>query len=131
MTIAYDINSEKWLSIWKLNSLANPNYYETMKKYFVNLCLSLGLTDLADDFLFLIADRIEKPMGASFEAVLFAYKNLPALNSMTKSRNPDYPNEYVYKYELKNWLDSVETWVFEKLVMIEPLIRFRESQKIM
>lgn len=131
MSISYDINSEKWLSIWKLNKLANPDYYETMKKYFVNICISIGRKDLVDELNDLIHEKVEEPMGSHWQLILYTYKNLPALNSFTKSRNPDYPYEYVRKYEIQKWLDEVEDFVFNTLVELEGRIRFHDSQKIM
>lgn len=131
MSISYDINSEKWLSIWKLNKFANPEYYETMRKYFINLCMSLQRGDLIEELESLIKDKVEDRMGSSWHMVLFTYKNLPALNSITKSKNPDYPHEYVRKYELRQWLDDIELFIFRKLVELEKSIRFKDSQKIM
>ena len=131
MSITYDIRSEKWLSIWKLNELANPNYYETLFKYFKSLCMSMGRLDLIRELDDLIDEKVSKPMGSPIQLVLFTYKNLPALNSITKSRNPDFKREYVTKMELKKWLDEVEEWIFEEVTGFEGKIRFRESQKIM
>jgi len=131
MSLSYDIKSEKWLSIWKLNELANPNYYETLFKYFKSLCLSMGRLDLIEELDLLIEDKIEKPMGANIQLVLYTYKNLPALNSITKSNNIDYEYEYVRKIDIKKMLDEVEEWLFQKVTEFEGKIRFRESQKIM
>ncbi len=131
MSLSYDINSEKWLSIWKLNKLANPDYYETMRKYFVSLCYSMNRKELIVELDALIKETLEVRMGTNFQMILYTYKNLPALNSFTKSRNNEYPFEYVRKYELQEWLDEVERFIFDKLVEMESDIRFRDSQKIM
>lgn len=131
MGVSYDINSEKWLSIFKLNALSNPQYYEDMRKYFNSLCMGMGRLDLINDLDHLIKKTIEEPMGSDWNVILFTYRNLPALNSFTKSRNPDYPAEYVRKYEIKIWLDRIESWIFEKLVGMETDIRFQERQTIM
>ena len=131
MSITYDIKSEKWLSIWKLNPLANPDYYETLFKYFKSLCISLGEKDLIYELDDMIKETIEEPMGSKIQLVLYAYKNLPSLNSITKSRNPEYPHEYVTKLELKRLLDIIEDWIFDRVTEFESRIRFRDSQKIM
>jgi len=131
MGVSYDINSEKWLSIFKLNSLSNPQYYEDMRKYFNSLCMGMGHLDLIEELNALIRTTIEEPMGSDWNVILFTYRNLPALNSFTKSRNPDYPVEYVRKYEIKIWLDKIESWIFQKLVGMETDIRFQERQTIM
>lgn len=131
MSIGYDIKSEKWLSIWKLNPLANPDYYETLFKYFKSLCISMEEHETIEELDKIINEKIEKPMGTTIQLVLFTYKNLPALNSVTKSKNPEYQYEYVRKMDLKNWLDEIEEWIFKKMTEYEPRIRFRETQKIM
>lgn len=87
--------------------------------------------DLVEELSSMIKIEIEDPMGSSWEAVLFTYRNLPALNSFTKSLNPEYPNEYVRKYELKMKLDKIERWIFQQLVGMEQNIRFQERQTIM
>lgn len=131
MTISYDINSEKWLSIWKLNKLANPDYYETMRKYYENLCKSLGREDLIQELNNLIQEKIEKPLGNKWQNILITHKNLPSLNSITKSHNPEYPEEYIYKYQLNEWLESIEKHIFNQLVQLEKNIRFKDRQTIM
>jgi hypothetical protein len=131
MSIGFDINAEKWISIWKLNSMANPDYYETMRKYFENLCLSMGRRDLVEELARIISVQLEEPMGSKWESILFTYKNLPALNSFTKSNNPEYHSEYVRKYELKVTLEGIESWIFSKLVEMESDIRFQDRQSIM
>lgn len=131
MGYGYDINAEKWFSCWKINPLANPNYYESLFRYFKSLCAGMNRYDLITQLDTLIKTKVEEPMGANIAAVLWVYKNLPSLNSFTKSNNPDYPGEYVRKYELKTWLDEVEGFVFDKLVELEPSIRFKDSQKLL
>jgi hypothetical protein len=130
MSIPFDINSEKWLSLWKLNKLM-PDYHETLRKYFINLAASLQHYELIKELETLIKKKIEEPMGASWAQILYVYKNLPYLNSMTKSKNPEYPHEYVMKYEMRDWLESIEQWIYTKLIELEPEIRFRERQTIM
>ena len=91
----------------------------------------MGRLDLIEELDLLIEDKIEKPMGANIQLVLYTYKNLPALNSITKSNNIDYEYEYVRKIDIKKMLDEVEEWLFQKVTEFEGKIRFRESQKIM
>ena len=131
MSYGYDINAEKWFSCWKINPLANPDYYETLFRYFKSLCAGMKRVDLIIELDRLIEEKVESPMGSPLSAVLWVYKNLPALNSFTKSNNLDYVNEYVRKYELKTWLDEVEGWVFDRLVELEPQIRFKDTQKLL
>jgi len=129
LSLDFDINSEKWLSIWKLDNMNNPLYYETMIKYFKNICFSLGREDLVLKIDIFIKDTIEDFMGASLTAILFTYRNLPALNSFTRSRNPSV-NREIYKYELKMLLDDVEKKVFFWLIELEGSIRFQDRQRI-
>lgn len=129
--LSFDINSEKWLSIWRLNNLENPDYYETLRKWFNSLAMSMNEEQLIKELDYIIADRLESPMGNTWEVILFTYKNLPALNSFTKSNNPNYGSEYVRKYELKRILGEIEDWIFKKLVLLEPNIRFQNRQQIM
>lgn len=130
MTVPFDINSEKWLSIWKLNKYM-PDYHETLRKYFINLVGSLKHFELIKELESLIKQHLETPMGATWSQILYVYKNLPYLNSMTKSKNPEYPKEYVMKYELREWLEIIEKWIYSKLIELEPEIRFTPRQTIM
>jgi len=131
MSLTYDINSEKWFSCWKLNPLANPEYYEQLFKYFRSLVVGMDKSELIYELNELLAEKIEKPMGASYQSVLYVYKNLPSLSAFTKSNNPEFPDEYVRKYTIKKWLDEIEAWIFEQLILLEPNIKFRDGQKLM
>lgn len=131
MSLTYDVNAEKWFSCWKIDPLANPEYHETLFRYFKSLAAGMGRADLVAKLNDLIHEKIERPMGSTYQAVLYVYKNLPTLNSFTKSKNPDFPEEYVYKYTIKGWLDEIEAWIFDTLVTLEPLIKFRDSQKLL
>jgi len=131
MSFGYDIKSEKWLSLWKLNPLADPDYHDKLFKYFKSLCMSMNRIDLIMELDYKIKEGVEDKLGTNINLALWVYKNLPALNSMTRSRNPAYKTEYVYKLEIKMWLDNIESWIFGQLVEFEPTIRFREAQKIM
>lgn len=131
MSYGYDIKSEKWLSIWKLNPLGDPDYYEKLFKYFRSLCHSMNQQGLVEVMEEKIKTTVEERMGTELSMVLYVYKNLPALNSMTRSKSPTYHQEYVYKSEIKRWLDDIEEWIFDELVGFETSIRFRESQRIM
>ena len=131
MSLTYDINAEKWFSCWKLNPLANPEYYEQLFRYFKSLAAGMKKIELIYELNELLVEKIEKPMGASYQSVLYVYKNLPTLNSFTKSNNPEFPEEYVRKYTIKKWLDEIEAWIFDELVKLEPSINFRDSQKLM
>lgn len=131
MSLTYDINAEKWFSCWKLNSLANPEYYEQLFRYFRSLVAGMNKVELIYKLNELLVEKIEKPMGASYQSVLYVYKNLPTLNAFTKSNNPEYAEEYVRKYTIKAWLDEIEAWIFDQLVLLEPHIKFRDGQKLM
>lgn len=131
MSYSYDINAEKWFSCWKLNSLANPEYYEQLFRNFKSLVAGMGRTDLIYELNEKLHEKIEKPMGTTYQSVLYVYKNLPSLNAFTKSLNPEYPTEYVRKYTIKTWLEEIEEWIFNELVSLEPLIKFKESQTLM
>ena len=131
MSYNYDINAEKWFSCWKINQLSNPDYYEDLFRYFNSLCAGMKKTSYIIELKELIRVKIEEPMGSPLQSVLWVYKNLPTLNSFTKSKNPEYRNDYVYKYELKMWLDEIQAWLFDKLVDLEPEIRFKDAQKLL
>ena len=109
MSLAYDINAEKWFSHWKLSPMSNPDYYEMLFRYFKSLVSGMGKHELIFELEELLKNKIETPMGASYQAVLYVYKNLPSLNAFTKSKNPEYPDEYVHKYTIKGWLDEIES----------------------
>jgi len=131
MSLTYDINSEKWFSCWKLSKIGHPEYYEDLFKYFKSLVIGMNKEELVEELEYLLKSKIEEPMGAPYQSVLYVYKNLPSLNAMTKSNNPEYPDEYVRKYTIKAWLEEIETWIFRQLVSLEPHIKFRDSQKLM
>ena len=77
-----------------------------------------------------IYEEVEERLGTNINMALYVYKNLPALNSFTKSKSASYKNDYVYKSEIKKWLENIEDWIFAQMVSFERLIRFRESQRI-
>jgi hypothetical protein len=80
--------------------------------------------DLADDLDYIIKEKIEKVMGTEISNILLTYKNLPTLNSFTRSKQHQYSRINIYKYTIQTWLDEIETWIFKTIMSLEEQIRF-------
>ena len=121
--IRRDINEVRFNSLWLL-SKQEPSYYADLFKNAKAFFYGMGRADLVDEMEAMIKREIEQVMGSSIELILYVYKNLPYLNSFTRSKNPLYADIDIYKYTLTSWLNEIEKWVFQQAVMLEPQIRF-------
>jgi hypothetical protein len=94
-------------------------------KNFKAFAYGMNREDLIDDLDFIIREKIEKVMGVSMNQLLMVYKNLPYLNSFTRSKNPMYENMNIYKFTMEKWLEEVEDYVFRKAIQLEGQISFQ------
>lgn len=72
-------------------------------------------------------------MGADLDTVQMIYKNMPYLNSFTRT-NSEYIDEMgmrVYKYEIKRRFEQIMEWGYVQLVSLESDIRFRAEKPIL
>src|SRR4030065_1333515 len=122
MVIRTSPDELKWFSIWQLSPYM-PGYYRQLFKYSTSLFRGLGKEELVQELETKIT-FIATEMGRPIQYVYWVYDNLPALNSFTKSMNPKYEDGYIYKHTIKRWFDEIEDWVFNKIVELEPEIRF-------
>jgi len=122
--IKRDINELRYNSIWLLSKEGNPDYYKQLIRNAKAFFYGMGRPDLIEELNQYIKTEIEDMMGTSINNVLIAYKNLPYLNSFTRSQNPIYADMNIYKYTIEEWLDKIEEWIFEQAIQLEPEIRF-------
>lgn len=127
--IKRDINELRYNAIWLLPKDHNPNYYINLIKNFKALAIGMKRTHLLRELEYITYQKIEKPMGCKVTQVLMTYKNLPYLNSFTRSKNPAYTGINVMKYTIQEWLDDIETWIMQKTIELEPSIRFTLPSK--
>jgi hypothetical protein len=81
----------------------------------------------------MVQNLICKPMGADLDTVQMIYKNMPYLNSFTRTQS-EYIDELgmrVYKYEIKRRFEQIMDWMFVQLVSLESEIRFRAEKPIL
>lgn len=112
---------------------AIPDQYRIACRYFRNICMSLDRYDLIEELAQLIKDKLEKPLGADVDTIQMIYKNMPYLNSFTRTQS-EYVDELgskIYKYDIKKRFEEVMDWMFTQLVQLEPSIRFRAEKQIL
>lgn len=130
MSIKYDFNAEKYKLLYSMSKLSHPDYYQDLIRQFKSLAYSMG----DEEGIRILNDKIyrtiEKPIGRPINVILMTYKNMPALNSMSRVYNEEAPKPYIYKYELKGLLDAIEDYIFERAQRYEGSIRFRDTDKI-
>ena len=122
--IKRDNNELRYNSIWLLTKEGNSDYYRQLLRNAKALFYGMRRTDLIEELNQLIEKKIEKTMGTSINQIFIAYKNLPSLNSFTRSKNPLYADINIYKYTIEQWLDEIEEFVFQKAITLEEDIRF-------
>ena len=122
--IKRDINELRYNSIWLLSKEGNPDYYKALLKNAKAFFYGMDRMDLIEELTKIIKTKIENVMGANIQSILLTYKNLPALNSFTRSRNPLYADINIFKHTIESWLDEIEEWVFQQAIILEPEIRF-------
>lgn len=107
-----------------------PNYFDTLFKYTKAFFFGLQHPELIIELEKMIKEEVEDKMGTPISFVLMVYENLPYLNSFTKSRNPAYENMYIYKYTIREWLNVIEKWIYQKLAELEGEIRFTKLKDV-
>jgi hypothetical protein len=122
--IKRDNNELRYNSLWLLPKQMNPDYYGNLFKNAKAFFYGMNRYDLVEDMDFIINEKIEKVMGCPISLVLITYKNLPALNSFTRSKHPLYATMNIYKYTIQGWLDEIEGWIFREAQKLEGEIRF-------
>jgi len=128
MAIRSDPNEQKYWTLWQLSPFM-PNYFRQLFKYSESIFRGMQREDLIEELKQKIKN-IEQKMGVPIAYVYWVYENLPALNSFTKSKNPEYEDTYIYKHTLKQWFEEIEDWIFEKLIELEPEIRFTQLRSM-
>ena len=106
----------------------NPVYYKNLFRNTKNFFFGMKKEDLINELDILIRDKLEKRMGANIQQILLVYKNLPYMNSFTCAKHGD-DVDYVYKFTIEKWLDEIEKWIMQKVIELEPLIRFSSPVK--
>ena len=124
-----DNNEQRFNAIFLLEKQGNPDYYKSLFKNTRAFFYGMKREDLIEELNKLISLKIEKPMGATINIVLFVFKNLPYLNSFTKSRITGKQEEYIYKHTLERWLDEIEAWIFKEVTTLEEQIIFSSPPK--
>lgn len=119
-----DNNELRLNSILLLPKSHNPDYYAMLFKNTKSFFYGMQRPDLVEDLNYLIKKKIEEVMGADIQEVIITYKNLPSLNSFTRSKLVQYQNINIYKFQIQRWLDEIEEWLFQKVLELEPEIRF-------
>jgi len=122
--IKRDNNELRYNSIWLLSKEGNPDYYKQLIRNAKAFFYGMGRPDLIEELNQYIKTEIEDTMGTNINNILITYKNLPYLNSFTRSKNPAYADINIYKYTIEEWLDKIEAWIFEQAIQLEPEIRF-------
>lgn len=122
--IRRDGNELRFNSLFLLPKQHNPDYYVMLFKNAKSFFYGMNRPDLVEDLDFIINEKIEKVMGTNIQNILHTYKNLPYLNSFTRSRQAQYSKINIYKYTIQSWLDAIEEWIFRQVVSLEGQIRF-------
>lgn len=122
--IRREVNELRFNSLMLLPKQGNVDYYMMLFRNSKNFFYGMQRPDLAEDLDYIIKEKIEKVMGCDIQHVLITYKNLPTLNSFTRSKNPLYANGNIYKYTMQKWLDEIEEWCFRNIFDLEKQIRF-------
>jgi hypothetical protein len=127
--IKRDNNELRYNAIWLLEKDGNPNYYKNLIKNAKAFFFGMEKEEYIAELDKKIKDVLEERVGVDINTILLVYKNLPYLNSYTKSKREAEREEYIYKYTIENWLDEIEVWIFRKAITLEKHIRFTIAPK--
>lgn len=127
--IKRDASELRYNALFLLPKQSNPDYYVMLFKNAKAFFYGMKRPDLVEDLNFIINEKIEKVMGSPISHLLLTYKNLPYLNSFTRSKHPLYHNMNIYKYTLQTWLEEIEDWIFRQVTSLENQIRFSLPSK--
>jgi hypothetical protein len=128
-----DPNSEKYRSVWLVGQSAMPNQYQTAFRYAKNIFLSLGRNDLIRQLDALIKREIEDPLGCDLNRAQIIFKNMPFLNSFTRT-DSQYVDELgvkIYKWQIQQRFETIMDWVYQQMVYLEGSIRFAAEKPIL
>lgn len=131
--VAIDPQVEKYRSVWLISQSPIPDAYRIGFRYFKNICMSLGRYDLIQQLDQRVLEEIERPLGVDLDTVQMIYKNMPYLNSYTRTQSAyiDELGTKIYKYQIKKRFETIMDWIFTQLVQLEPDIRFRAEKPIL
>lgn len=118
-----DSNEQKLTALLLLDR-GSPNYYQQLFRRAKDFFYGMQREDLVEKLDYIIQKKIEEVMGVPISNILLVYKNMPALNSFTRSRNPTFKNVNVYKQTIQTWLDEIENWIFMQVWSLEHSIRY-------
>ena len=127
--IREDPNQYRWQAIYSLNEF-QPKYWHTLFKYAESFFGAMRRPELIDEMTKMIRVKVEIPMGSPIYLILYTYDNLPSLNAFTRSLNPAFEGKYIYKYTIESWLKEIERWIFQRIMEIEPTIRFTRIKEM-
>ena len=127
--IKRDNNELRYNAIWLLDKGTDPDYYKNLIKNTKAFFYGMNRSDLNRELDKQIHNLIERRVGVDINALLLIYKNLPYLNSFTKSRIAGKQDKYIYKFTIEKWLDEIEKWVFQNVILLEKHIRFTTPPK--
>jgi hypothetical protein len=123
MTILKRDNNElRYNSIWLLDKRGNPDYYKQLFRNTKAFFYGMNRPDLDLELDKLVHKRLEKWLGTSIQNILLVYKNMPYLNSFTRTKTIN--TREVYKYDIERRLDEIEKWVFQTAITLEGDIIF-------
>lgn len=126
--IRRDVSEVRFNSLFLL-SKESPNYWKDLFKNAKAFFWGMERDDLVKELDDMIETLIEKPMGSDIDTILNVHKNLPTLNSFTRSRNPLHLGENIYKSTITRWLNEIETFIFKTAMSLEGDINFTLSGK--
>ena len=126
--IRRDVSEVRFNSLFLL-SKESANYWKDLLKNAKAFFWGMERQDLVDELNNMIEVLIEKPMGSDIDTILNVHKNLPTLNSFTRSRNPLHMGENIYKSTITRWLNEIETYIFKTAMSLEDQINFTLSGK--
>lgn len=118
-----DQNELRFNSLFLL-SRSDSNYWKDLFRNAKAFFWGMDRDDLVKELYDMIETLIEKPMGSDIDTVLNVHKNLPTLNSFTRSRNPLHLGENIYKSTITRWLTEIETFIFRTAMSLEEQITF-------
>jgi hypothetical protein len=119
-----DANELSYNAIFLLSKIGNPNYWNQFFKNVRQFFYGFHRQDLIETLDLIIYEKIERVMGIKINMFLIVYKNLPAHNSFTHSKNPVYKEMPIYKSTMEEWLDEIERWAIEQVMMLSVQIRW-------
>jgi hypothetical protein len=126
--IRRDVNEIRFNAIFLL-SKSDPNFWRDLLKNARVFFYGMNQPELIKELDEMVEYLIEKPMGSDINTILLIHKNLPTMNSFTRSRNPLHTGENIYKSTITMWLQKVEDFIYQKAISLEGQIHFGITAK--